>query len=197
MQGQPLQELNAGVKKFRDQLFADSLAAKRVEVAIVTFGPVQIQTDFTTIQNFFAPTLTTGGDTPMGAAIETAFSMLRARTDTYKANGISYYRPWVFLITDGAHTDSISRASALIKEGEAARAFLFYAVGVEGAQFDKLKAISVREPKKLHSLQFRELFQWLYLRRWLDGPAVCERTDDDETPISARRIESPISRWWF
>ena len=136
---------------------ADPLAAKRVEVAIVTFGPVKVETDFTTIQNFFAPTLSTNSDTPMGAAIEKALEILRDRKESYKSNGISYYRPWVFLITDGGPTDSVVRAS--LREGENSRSFMFFAVGVEGARFDTLKSISVREPLKLKGLQFRELFQ--------------------------------------
>jgi uncharacterized protein YegL len=97
----------------------------------------------------------------MGAAIEKALEILRDRKAAYKTSGISYNRPWVFLITDGAPTDSISRASQLVHEGEAAKSFIFRAVGVEGADFEKLKTISVRDPLKLKGLQFRELFQWL------------------------------------
>src|SRR5712692_9185338 len=83
MNGAPIQELNAGLQIFRDELIADEIAAKRVEVAIVTFGPVRIETDFTTVQNFFVPTLTAATDTPMGAAIEKALEILRERKASY------------------------------------------------------------------------------------------------------------------
>jgi uncharacterized protein YegL len=161
MAGQRIQELNAGLQTFRDELFSDSLASKRVEVAIVTFGPVKVECDFTGIQSFIAPHLTTTGDTPMGAAVEKALEMVRERKDTYKSNAIPYYRPWVFLITDGAPTDSITKAAQLVREGEASKSFMMFAVGVEGADFDTLRTLSVREPLKLKGLQFRELFQWL------------------------------------
>src|SRR5580700_8032488 len=79
MSGAPIQQLNEGLQLFRDELSADSLAAKRVEVAIVTFGPVTVETDFTTVQNFYAPTLSAAHDTPMGAAVEKAVEILAER----------------------------------------------------------------------------------------------------------------------
>jgi uncharacterized protein YegL len=161
MRGTPIAELNEGLKVFRDELATDALASKRVEVGIVTFGPVKIEVDFTSAQQFFPPELSIAGDTPMGQAIETGLSMLRSRKDAYRAGGISYYRPWVFMITDGGPTDAWQKAAQLIREGEQSKAFSFYAVGVEGANFEILRQIAVKEPLKLRGLQFRELFSWL------------------------------------
>ncbi len=161
MAGNAIEQLNIGLEVFRDELMADSLSMKRVEIAIVTFGPAQVVSEFQSAEGFVPPTLRAQSDTPMGAAIEKAITMLQERKDSYKRNGIAYYRPWIFLITDGGPTDSWYRSAQLISEGERMKAFSFYAVGVEGARFDILRQLAVREPLRLKGLRFRELFAWL------------------------------------
>jgi len=161
MQGQPITELNAGLTTFKDELAADALAMQRVEVGIVTFGPVQIALPFQGAASFYPPALTAQGDTPMGAAIKHGLDLVRQRKKEYDANGISCFRPWVFLITDGGPTDEWQSAAAAVREGEASQSFAFFAIGVQGANMDTLRQISVREPLRLDGLRFRDLFTWL------------------------------------
>jgi uncharacterized protein YegL len=179
MAGEPITELNAGLKAFHDELVADELASKRVEVACITFGPVNVATEFETAGVFQPPWVRALGDTPMGAAISTGIELVRLRKEAYRKNGIAFYRPWIFLITDGAPTDEWAAAAKKVKEGEAAKAFAFFAVGIQGANLDILRKIAVREPLKLKGLQFRGLFQWLSNSM----KSVSRSTPGDEVPL--------------
>jgi uncharacterized protein YegL len=161
MRGRPIDELNEGIATFRRELLADDLAAKRVEIALVSFGPVRVVSDFESVDRFQPPALTAGGDTPMGQAIVHGLEMLRQRKEAYRANGVAYYRPWAFLITDGAPTDNYQAAADLVRAGEQARALSFYAIAVENGDLATLRKISIREPLKLKELQFRQFFSWL------------------------------------
>src|SRR5262245_57723089 len=161
MGGAPIRELNAGLIAFNEALSQDTLAMKRVEVAVVTFGPVNVHSDFQTVDNWQPPHLTASGDTPMGAAIVKGLEMLRQRKDQYRANAIEVFRPWVFLMTDGGPTDAWQQAAEMVKEGEASKGFAFFGIGVENANMEILSQICVRPPKKMAGLKFKDMFAWL------------------------------------
>jgi len=73
----------------------------------------------------------------------------------------------------------------MVKEGEASKSFAFFAVGVENANMETLKQISVREPLKLKGLMFRELFVWLSSSM----RAISSSTPGDTVPLA------PPSGW--
>ena len=161
MAGDKIAALNTALQDFRYALLADNLAAKRVELAVTGFGPLTLYADFTTIDAFIPPAIIADGDTPIGAAALDAIERVRLRKELYKINGIPYYRPWIFLITDGEPTDDWEAAADEIRAGEDAKHFMFFAVGVEGANFHVLRDLSVRAPLQLKGTRFGDMFTWL------------------------------------
>ena len=165
MNGRPMDEMNAGIRLFKEELAGDAMAMQRVEVAVMTFGPVRVLSDFQTADAFQAPTLVPTGDTPLGAAIMQGLDMLETRKATYRQAGIAYYRPWVFLVTDGAPTDACHAAAERVRAGDGPgrKAFSFFAVAVDGADLGTLGKICSpdRPPLRLKGLSFREMFVWL------------------------------------
>jgi uncharacterized protein YegL len=167
MQGERIDALNEGLVTFKESLMKDNLAQKRVEVSVITFdSQVKIVSDFITADSFEPPTLTAQGQTFTGSGIDQALNSLNQRKISYKDNGIAYYRPWVFMITDGEPygEDSaiVRQAAQRVKEQEVGKKVAFFTVGVEGANIQQLKDLfPVRAPIMLKGLSFQEMFEWL------------------------------------
>jgi uncharacterized protein YegL len=91
--------------------------------------------------------------------------MIAARKARYKAAGVLYYRPWVFMITDGEPQgepeELLQQVAARIHEEEERKHVAFFAVGVERANMARLSQMVVRTPVKLRGLNFVEMFVWL------------------------------------
>ena len=169
MQGEPIQELNEGVRLFYDAIKEDETALHSAEICIVTFGgegakkvcdfaSVEIQPD--------APTLYPNGGTPMGEAVNLALDLLEERKQEYRDAGVDYYQPWLVLMTDGCSNgsqsmleSSISRTVSMIEN----RKLTIFAIGIgSGADMNTLNRYSPkRQALRLQGLKFSEFFDWL------------------------------------
>lgn len=184
MQGEPIDALNAGVRLFRDELVKDSIASRRVEIAVVSFNThIEVVQPFVTASKFQPSPLTVQGFTSMGAAIDKALDLIQERKALYRASGITYYRPWVLMVTDGEpHGEAdhvVQNAAQRIKEYEDDKRLAFYAVGVQNASMDKLARIAVRPPIRLSGLNFQDMFVWLSASMQL----VSRSRVDEQTPL--------------
>jgi uncharacterized protein YegL len=165
MDGPKIDQLNEGFEAFCDSIQDDPLARKRTEVLVVTFGgTAQVAVHFQEGRDLTPITFVPQGGTPMGAAIDLALDELTARKQLYKDNGLEYYRPWLFVITDGAPTDGVTFEHALerLHSVEAKKGVTVFGVGVDTADMAVLGRLSkVRQAVQLNGLAFVELFQWL------------------------------------
>jgi uncharacterized protein YegL len=185
MNGAPIAELNEGLRTYQQELLEDSLATKRVEVAIVTFGAtVETKLPFTEAGHFHPPHLEASGPTPMGEALNLAIDLVEDRKRLYRENGVMYYRPWIFLITDGDPTDDWRTVVPRVQSGEEQKSFMLFAVGTGDANFDTLKQIVTRKPLQLKGTRFRDLFKWL---------SNSQRSVSRSTPGEDVPLENPAS----
>lgn len=160
-------ELNAGLKRFQDELLKDKTTRDRLEVAIVTFD-----SDVKTIQqpalltDFSMPTLVCNGSTCMIDGISEAIDIVENRKQYYKSHGIPYYRPWIVMMTDG-YPDSdqdVEGMSSRIKDAHQHKEFVFMGVGVgDNISEDVLKQLAQSDfpPMKMQAVKFCDFFTWL------------------------------------
>lgn len=165
MQGEPIQALERGFAAFTSYLHNETLASKRVEVAVVTFGTVAtVLVPMQEARSLHPVPFTASGTTNMAAGIDLALDIIEDRKHAYKVAGLQYYRPWILVLTDGKpNLDGFDQAVARLNAAESARGVTVFAVGAgPRVDYQQLSRLSVqRSPAPLDGLKYAELFEWL------------------------------------
>ena len=165
MRGEPIKQLNIGLKALEQELKDDIDASSRVQLLIIkAFGKDEavISSDWIDAMNFEAPEMEAGGLTPLGKAMELALKKIEEQKCLYDSCGITSKRPWIFLISDGEPTDydwdMVAKKCRLAQQN---KKVVIHAVGTQGANLEKLAMFSTNTPKRLSGLRFTEFFLWL------------------------------------
>lgn len=170
MQGDPIRELNGGVRLFYDAIRDDETALYAAEICIVTFGNngVECMADFAGLERQpTAPEMQASGLTPIGEAVNLGLDLLEKRKNEYKGKGIDYYQPWLVLMTDGrpegSEPEELQRAMQRAADMANRRKLSIFPIGIGmNADMNVLAQFSPkRAPLKLQGLNFRAFFEWL------------------------------------
>lgn len=106
MKDAPIAELNEGLVAFGEALKADTQAQGRVDVCVISFATtVKTELGFRSAEEYAAPVLTADGCTAFNQAINVALDALEEQKNKYRQIGMNYFRPWLFVLTDGYPTD--------------------------------------------------------------------------------------------
>lgn len=163
MEGESINELNAGLSEFIQAVKADEFAAYSIEVGIITAGgSVTEALSFTAANDIegFRP-LSATGMTPLGGAVSLALQRLKERKSLYQKTGVPHYQPWMVIISDGGPTDAWEGAAQQARSMSEDRKLVSLAVGVQGASLETLGMFSSRAAMPLQGLKFGEFFEWL------------------------------------
>lgn len=164
MSGDPIKELNRGIRLFFDSIKQDEIAKYAAEIAVITFGiSVEKIMDFAFIERQKIPTLIAHGYTPMGEAINLALDLLEQTKNQYSAAGIDYYQPWLVLMTDGSPSDNISTASSRTTNLVNQKKLTIFPIAIgKEADLSTLSKFSPKnQPMRLDGIKFKEFFEWL------------------------------------
>jgi uncharacterized protein YegL len=138
MAGEPIQELNEGVRLFFQSLQEDPIARVSAEVAIVTFSDTAaMHLDFQSLERISSPpVLSAGGSTDLGGGVLLSLDLLERRKEMYKAAGVDYFQPWLVLMTDGQPTtDRHHEAAKRVLQPESQGKLVVFPIGI-GPQAD-------------------------------------------------------------
>jgi uncharacterized protein YegL len=164
MTGAPIDSLNQALRDFKNKVSMDKMAQKRVDIAIVEFNDtVRVVQEFLPVSQMSSITLNATGSTAMGAGINKAIDLVKARNHLYNSLGTPCFRPWIFMITDGAPTDDIENAVVRVQEEErkGTRGRLkFFALGVSGYNKEILFRLTNRV-MELRDTDFSSIFDWM------------------------------------
>lgn len=166
MAGERIEELNNALHTFYNEMSSDYSKKDSLEISIITFSDVvRVVQKPALLDEMVMPILDTGGSTALVDGVLTAIDILSERKEWYKQVGISYYRPWIILVTDGTPDSGqdIDLLSKKIKEDVSYKKYNFLPIGVgEGADMDVLESIKgTIPPMKLESTGFSHFFRWL------------------------------------
>ena len=167
MSGAAIEELRAGVRQFLDETSDDETASMSVELEIVTFGGrAAVAAPFAPVSAISGnpPRLEADGGTPLGEALALAERELKERRRLYRNKGISSYKPWVILMTDGQPNDDWREAARSMRSQGEQKRLQYIGIGIgDDADFGTLREILPEHPGpvKLKGLCFKEFFSWL------------------------------------
>jgi uncharacterized protein YegL len=197
MKGEPMKKLNEGFELFSEEVEKDELARKRAEIAVITFGgTARVEIPFTEARDLVPRQLSADGSTPMGAALNLACDLLVERKRTYRDADLEYYRPWLFVLTDGAPTDGqvFTVAADRVRQMEKEKGVSVFAIGV-GSEADLTKLTelsSERVPVMLDGLSFAEFFRWLSASLSAASWSSAHATDDNALAASGADEMIPL-----
>jgi uncharacterized protein YegL len=167
MAGQRITDLNTGLRTLKEDLLKDSNASTRVDLAVMTFdSQVKVVRDFGNVQDFEPPALTAQYQTFIGTAICDALERIEARKAEYRNHGVPYYRPWLFILTDGhpegESPEVVNQAKQRLKEAQDAHRVKVFPVAVgDGVDIALLSDLAGTPALRMKETKFQDLFQWL------------------------------------
>jgi uncharacterized protein YegL len=161
MDGNPINQLNAGVNRFKEDVCKDKTTRDVLDVAIIQFNDsYEVVQDFVPIEYMQHVQLEADGATAFTKPIREAIRMVDERSRFYRRSGSEPYKPWIILVSDGEPLDNIDDVAREIKEMQDAGKARFLALGVGDCKMAKLAQLT-DVVFRMDDTDFSAFFNWV------------------------------------
>jgi uncharacterized protein YegL len=162
MGGPPIDSLNRNLNRFKDEVIKDKQTRDILDVAIIEFNTShRVVQEFVPVEYMDTVNLVATGGTTMSPAIREALKMVDERSRFYRRSGSEPYKPWVFLVSDGAPGDNITAVANEIKAMETDGKVSFRSLGVPGYDMATLRLLSGEKVLAIDGADFASFFNWV------------------------------------
>lgn len=111
MVGEPIEQVQSGIRNIIQELRMDPYALETVFVSVIAFaGKAKSLSPLTELYKFYPPAFSIGGGTSLGTAMEFLMSDIDRSIQKTTLEVKGDWKPIIFLFTDGTPTDSPEKA---------------------------------------------------------------------------------------
>lgn len=161
MNGDPINQLNAGVNRFKEDVCKDKVTRDVLDVAVIQFNDsFEVVQDFVPIEYMEHIQLEADGATKYTAPIREAIRMVDERSRFYRRSGTEPYKPWIILVSDGEPLDDITAVAREVHDMQQAGRARFLALGVGDCKMATLAQIT-DVVMRMDGTDFTNFFNWV------------------------------------
>lgn len=111
MVGEPIQQVENGMRQIVQELRTDPYALETAFISVIAFaGKAKSLSPLTELYKFYPPTFPIGGGTSLGAALDFLMDDIDRNVVKTTEERKGDWKPIIFLFTDGTPTDNPSAA---------------------------------------------------------------------------------------
>ena len=184
MVGEPIKQVENGMRQIIQELRTDPYALETAFVSIIAFaGKAKSLSPLTELYKFYPPTFPIGGGTSLGTALNFLMDDIDKNVVKTTAEMKGDWKPIIFLFTDGTPTDNPSAAIARWQHGYSRKTNLVAISIGDNADTQSLGQISdnVLRLNETDETSFKAFFKWVTASIKATSVSVSDMGDDTLT----------------
>ena len=174
----------------------DDIARERIEICLICFNDdVREEYPWGPISEMDIPRIKCNGGQSTHAAVEFALRRVEERKADYKKNGVTYMRPWLWLLSNGGSDDDDNGSFQALLEALKKRQLKFFGVAI-GEQTNEAELAGVfkhgrilRVGKDNLAEGIERMFEYVVGDDWIPHPGFGEKVHLPLPSVAVEFIE--------